>query len=179
MAELATLARPYANAVFQISKGSSELDAWSRMLEFLSVASGDPQLKRLLDAPDVAEAQKALRLTEVCGEELTEHARQFVMVLAANKRLPLISEIAAQFEVLRSLEQQSLDVEIVSAFSLSDDEADSLREALGRKFGKEVQLTSRVDESLIGGAVIRAGDTVIDGSVRGKLDKLAETIQRT
>jgi F-type H+-transporting ATPase subunit delta len=80
---------------------------------------------------------------------------------------------------LRALEQQSLDVEVVSAFPLSDAEAERLRAALGSRFAKEVQLTSRVDKSLIGGAVIRAGDMVIDGSVRGKLDKLSETIQRT
>ncbi len=179
MAELATLARPYANAVFSVAKADSDLDRWSRMLGFLSAAAADPQMKLLLDAPEVGEEQKAFRLIEVCGEELNDRARKFVQVLAVNKRLPLVGEIAAVFEELRALEQQSLDVEVLSAFPLSDAEAERLKAALGRKFDKAVQLESRVDESLIGGVLIRAGDVVIDGSVRGKLSKLKETIQRT
>jgi F-type H+-transporting ATPase subunit delta len=179
MAELATLARPYANAVFAIAKADGELDRWSRMLEFLTLASADARIKVLLEAPETAEEQKAFQLINVCGDELNERARKFVHVLAANKRLALVAEISEQFEQLRALEQQSLDVEVVSAFPLSDAEAERLRAALGSRFAKEVQLTSRVDKSLIGGAVIRAGDMVIDGSVRGKLDKLSETIQRT
>jgi len=179
MAELATLARPYANAVFASAKASGELDRWSRMLQFLAAASSDVQMKVLLEAPEVAEVQKAHQLVEVCGEELDNRAKNFVQVLAANKRLNLIEEIGELFEDLRAQEQQSLDVEVISAFPLSDAEAESLRAALGRRFAKEVRLTSEVDRNLIGGAVIRAGDMVIDGSVRGKLNKLSEAIQRT
>ena len=87
MAELATLARPYANAVFSVAKQAGELDRWSRLLEFLATASADEQMKILLEAPDVAEEQKAFRLIDVCGEELNESAKKFVHVLASNKRL--------------------------------------------------------------------------------------------
>lgn len=179
MAELATLARPYANAVFAIAKADDELDRWSRMLEFMKVACADRQMRLLLEAPETAEEQKAFQLINVCGEELNDRARKFVHVLATNKRLSLVEEISVIFEELRALEQQSLDVEVISAYPLSDAEAVRLRDALGKRFAKEVQLTSRVDKTLIGGAVIRAGDMVIDGSVRGKLNKLSETIQRT
>ena len=179
MAELATLARPYANAVFSVAKQADELDRWSRMLAFLSAAAGDEQMTVLLDAPEIGEEQKAFRLIDVCREELSDRAKKFVQVLAANKRLPLLAEIAEVFEELRAQEQQSLDVEVLSAYPLTDTEAERLRVALGRKFDKDVQLQSRVEESLIGGVVIRAGDVVIDGSVRGKLAKLQETIQRT
>lgn len=179
MAELATLARPYANAVFAVAKESGELDRWSRMLGFLSVASEDATMRVLLDAPEVGEEQKARQLTDVCGDELNDRAKQFVRVLAANRRLDLISEIAELFEDLRAREQQMLDVRVMSAFPLSDDESERLRAALARRFDKEIQLTSDVDRSLIGGVLIRAGDVVIDGSVRGKLSKLQETLQRT
>lgn len=179
MAELATLARPYAKAVFAIAKAGDQLDRWSRMLEFLAVASSDRQMKLLLDSPDTDEELKAQKLISVCGDELNEQAKKFVGVLADNKRLGLVDEISQIFEDLRALEQRSLDVEVISAFPLADAEAVRLRDALGKRFAKEVNLTSKTDKNLIGGAVIRAGDMVIDGSVRGKLEKLAETIQRT
>jgi F-type H+-transporting ATPase subunit delta len=179
MAELATLARPYANAVFSIAKQSGELDRWSRALEFLAVATADEQMKTLLEAPDVAEERKAVQVIEVCGEELNEGAKNFIQVLAVNKRLVLIEPIREQFEDLRALEQQSLDVQVTSAFPLSDAQGQSLAVALAKRFDKEVHLTSEVDQTLIGGVVIRAGDMVIDGSVRGKLNKLQESIQRT
>jgi len=179
MAEVATLARPYANAVFGIAKAAGELDRWSRSLEFLTAASADEQMSVLLEAPDVPEERKAFQLIEVCGQELSEAAKKFVQVLAINKRLPLMEAIREQFEELRALEQQSLDVQVMSAFPLTDTQGQSLASALAKKFEKEVHLTSDVDESLIGGVVIRAGDIVIDGSVRGKLNKLQESIART
>ncbi len=179
MAEVATLARPYASAVFDIAKSSGELDRWSRMLGFLSVATTERAVQRLLAAPDVASEQKAFRLAELAGDELNDRARKFIGVLATNKRLPLLTEIYIQFETLRALEQRSLDVAVISAFELSDAEETRLKQSLRERFDKEINMTSEVDSSLLGGATIRAGDTVIDGSVRGKLDKLAVTIQRT
>jgi F-type H+-transporting ATPase subunit delta len=179
MAELATLARPYASAVFATAQGESSLERWSRMLTFLVAASSDPQVKRLLDAPEVGDEQKAFRLAELCGDELNDRARKFVQVLAQNKRLDIISEIHKQFEERRATEEQTLDVEVISAYPMSDEERAQLSRALATKYAKEIDMTSAVDSNLIGGAIIRAGDTVIDGSLRGKLDKLAETLQRT
>ena len=179
MAELATLARPYANAAFDIAKSGGELDRWSRMLALLAAAAREPVIRRLLAEPEIPGEQKAFRLTELVRDELNDRARKFVQVLAANKRLPLLPEIHEQFETLRAEEQSTLDVTVTSAFALSDAESDKLRNALERRFEKEVSMSSAVDSHLIGGAIIRAGDTVIDGSVRGKLAKLAETVQRT
>lgn len=179
MAELATLARPYANAVFDIARQAGEIDRWSSMLAVLSTAASHPQLKTLLSAPGVPEEQKGARLSEVCGDDISAAARQLVQVLATNKRLPVLGEIYAQYEVLRAQEQQTLDVEVTSAFELSAQDADKLKAALHSRYNREVSMTSKVDASLLGGAVIRAGDTVIDGSVRGKLRKLSESIQRT
>ena len=179
MAELATLARPYANAVFATAKNDQTLERWSRMLAFLVTAASDSQVKQLLDSPDVGDEQKAFRLNEICGEELNDRARKLVQVLASNKRLDILLQIQEQFETLRAAEEQTLDVEVISAYPLSAQETERLRSALSTRYSKEVVLTSEVDSGLIGGAVIRAGDTVIDGSLRGKLDKLAESLQRT
>lgn len=179
MAEIATLARPYANAAFDVAKSDGELDRWSRMLALLAAAAENETVQILLAAPDVEELQKAYRLAEVCGDDLNDRGKRFVQVLAANKRLPLLAEIQAQFEGLRAEEQATLDVAVTSAYPLSDAEFEKLKLALSKRFDREVSMASDVDKSLIGGAIIRAGDTVIDGSVRGRLNKLAETIQRT
>jgi F-type H+-transporting ATPase subunit delta len=178
MAELATLARPYANAVFATARDEGNLERWSRMLGFLAAAVREPEVRRLIDSPDVSDEQKAFRLADVCGDELNDKARKLVQVLARNKRLGLIDEILEQFEQKRAQDEQTLDVEVVTAYPLSDDQAARLKQALGEKYAKEVNLSSVVNEDLIGGAIIRAGDTVIDGSVRGRLNKLAESLQR-
>jgi F-type H+-transporting ATPase subunit delta len=179
MAELRTLARPYANAIFAVAKQDGELERWSRMLGFIAVAAGDPQVKLLLNSPAVADADKSARLAEICGDELNDRARKLVAVLAGNKRLDLVDQVREQYELLRAAEEQSLEVEVVSAYPLSDEQSTAIAHALGAKYSKEVNLTSVVDRDLLGGAIIRAGDTVIDGSVRGKLNKLAESLLST
>jgi F-type H+-transporting ATPase subunit delta len=179
MAELATLARPYANAVFATARDEGNLERWSRMLGFLAAAAREPAVRRLVDSPEVSDEQKAFRLAEICGDELNDKARKLVHVLARNKRLGLIDEILEQYELKRALDEQTLEVEVVTAYPLSDEEVARLKQALGEKYAKEVNLSSVVDEGLLGGAIIRAGDTVIDGSVRGRLNKLAESLQRT
>jgi F-type H+-transporting ATPase subunit delta len=179
MAELATIARPYANAVFELAKRKRALDGWSRELAVLASVGADPSIKDVIDSPAATSQQKANALARVYGDELSREGKQLLHVLASNKRLHLIAEISAQYEELRAQEQASLEVEVVSAFALDDAEQKRIADALARRFEREIVLTSRVDESLLGGAVIRAGDTVIDGSVRGKLEKLSETLQRT
>ncbi len=178
MAELATLARPYANAAFDIAKGESSLDAWSNSLGLLAEAVNTPVVQVLLSTPDIEDETKAARLADMFRDELNDRSRRFLAVLAENKRLELLPEIAEQYEVRRAEEEQSLDVEIISAYPLTDAQADKLKAALHRKYDREINLSSSVDSQLMGGAIIRAGDNVIDGSVRGKLDKLRESLQR-
>ena len=178
MAELATLARPYAHAIFDTAKQDRLLDRWSRTLALLAAASTDNSVRQLLDSPATTEVQKAHALAQVCGDELGDKERALLSVLAANGRLTLLGEINAQFEALCAEEERTLEVEVIAAYELSPDQHQTLLEALGRRFECEIQLSSRVDAGLLGGAIIRAGDTVIDGSVKGKLDKLSETLQR-
>ena len=179
MAELAPLARPYANAAFGLAKQENTLDQWSRMLRTITAATEHDRVRSFLHSPDLAAVAKAFQLAEVCGDELDDRGKKFLQVLADHDRLPLVHEILAQFEELRADEERSLEVEVISAYQMSDSQSEALRTSLHKKFDKEISIESRVDQSLIGGAIIRAGDTVIDGSVRGKLTKLAETLVQT
>jgi F-type H+-transporting ATPase subunit delta len=178
MAEQATLARPYANAVFDLARTDNSLDAWSQVLALLAGVSAEPPVRRLLDAPDRPAEVKAAKLIELLGDALNDRARNLVRLLARNKRLDLLAEIHEQFEVRKAEAEKMLDVEVVSAFELTAEQSARLRDVLQRRFAKEINLTGRVDAAVLGGAIIRAGDTVIDGSVRGRLDKLAEALQR-
>jgi F-type H+-transporting ATPase subunit delta len=178
MAELATIARPYANAVFDVAKRKNAIDAWSRQLAVIAAVARDASINEVIESPAITSVQKANTIARVCGDDLGSEGKQFLQVLARNKRLHLLTEISAQFDQLRAQEEASLEVEVISAYSLNEAEEQRLVEALNRRFKKEIHLTSRVDESLLGGAIIRAGDTVIDGSVRGKLNRLGESIQR-
>ena len=176
MAELATLARPYANAVFALARENATLDLWARRLALLASAADEERVRTLLQSPEVPAEQKAFQLADVCGDEVEERGRKFLLVLARNGRLQLLGEISRRFDELKAAEERNLDVEVLSTYPLTDAQAERLKDALQAKFGKEVRLTSEVDASLLGGAVVRAGDTVIDGSVRGRLDKLAESL---
>lgn len=178
MAELATIARPYANAVFSLAKSENSLNQWSSMLAVLDATVQHDAVSRLLSSPDLASGAKSERLAQLCDDELDARGVAFLQSLAEHDRLLLIGEVREQFEALRAEELKNLEVEVVSAFELSAAQSDALKEALNRKFNKEVSIESRVDPALIGGAVIRAGDMVIDGSVRGKLYKLAETLEQ-
>ena len=178
MAELATLARPYANAAFDLARSNDRLDRWSRMLAVLSATSATPEARSLIGSPGLPSEAKAHRLIDIVRDELDDGGRRFVLVLADNKRLELLPEIAEQFEARKAEAEQVLDVEIASAVALSEAQMEGYAEALQRRFSQEVNVTTAVDPGLVGGAVIRAGDTVIDGSVRGRLTRLIEALQR-
>jgi len=178
MAELATLARPYSKAVFELAKSQGRLEPWSRMLAQLAAVAEDESVRQMLESPELAEHGKVQRLIRICGDEIDDRGRALIDLLGANKRLGLIGELHEQFDALKALEEQVLEVEVVSAYEVTEAQAGMLREALQRKFQREVNMTSRVDAGLVGGALIRAGDTVIDGSVRGRLARLVEALQR-
>ncbi len=177
MAELTTLARPYAKAVFAEAQEKNALDAWSSDLALLASVITEPTVVKVSRHPSLSAQQQAQVVLDVCGDTLNNAAKNLVAVLAENKRLTLVPAIAALYEELKAQLQNVVDVEITSAFELSDAQADKLAQSLKAKLQCEVRMTSKVDENIIGGAIIRAGDLVIDGSVIGKLSKLAEAMK--
>jgi F-type H+-transporting ATPase subunit delta len=177
MAELTTLARPYAKAVFAAAKENNALDAWSADLETLAAFVADAELQKVLVHPSLSAAQQANALTDVCGDQLNDAAKNLVAVLAENKRLALLPEISVLFAELKAQMNNTVDVVVTSAQEMTDAQQEKLAQALKAKLQCEVRMTANVDEALIGGAIIRAGDLVIDGSLTGKLSKLAEAMK--
>tara|TARA_R110000823_G_scaffold305771_1_gene427972 strand:+ start:19055 stop:19591 length:537 start_codon:yes stop_codon:yes gene_type:complete len=176
MAELSTLARPYAKAAFEYARDKSALGEWSQQLATLAAIATDERVAAVLDNPALTDEQQADKLNAVSGDSVSGEVRNFVHILADNKRLALLPEIHRQFELYKANQEKSVDVQVISAYDLSDEMTARLVEVLGRKLEREVKITTSTDQSLLGGVLIRAGDTVIDGSVRGRLSKLAEAM---
>tara|TARA_B100000809_G_scaffold261104_1_gene309316 strand:- start:1629 stop:2165 length:537 start_codon:yes stop_codon:yes gene_type:complete len=176
MAELTTLARPYAKAAFDFANSANTLDLWSEMLAQAGAVSSSAGINKLLGSPTLTTEQKGAAFIEICGDTLNEQAGNFIKILAENKRFELLPSISQLFEAFKAQKEKSVDVELQSAFELSTSVQEQLAKALSVKLDREVNVTGIVDKSLIGGVVIRAGDTVIDGSVKGHLAKLAEAM---
>jgi F-type H+-transporting ATPase subunit delta len=173
MAEKATIARPYARAAFEYAHAHGRLAAWSEALALASLVIADPQVEPLLDDPRVSAAQLVELIDGIAAGRLDAEGRNFLSVLAHNRRLPLLPIIAAMYEQLRAEVENTLDVEVTSAQALDDAQRQRLAAALGKRFRRQVRLQEKVDASLVGGAVVRAGDLVIDGSLKGRLARLA------
>lgn len=176
MAESITIARPYAKAAFQAAQDTNALAEWSEQLAFAAAVAGDETMSVVLDHPSLTSAQKAEIFADVCDGKLNEQGKNFVAVLAENDRLALLPEIAEMFEILKSQQERSVDVQVESAFELGSEQQDKLAQALSKKLDRNVVVSASTNSALLGGAIIRANDLVIDASVRGKLAKLAEAI---
>jgi F-type H+-transporting ATPase subunit delta len=177
MAELTTLARPYAKAAFEYAQAHQQLANWSAMLGLAAAVSQDDTMQRVLKAPRLTSTEKATTFVEVCGDKFDAQARNFLSIVSENNRMEFLPEIADMFELYKAEQEKSVDVDVTSAFALNDEQQDKLAKVLSARLGREVRLHAAEDASLIGGVVIRAGDLVIDGSVRGKLAKLAEALK--
>ena len=177
MAELNTLARPYAKAAFAAAAGKGDVAEWSAELKTAAQAALAPRVAAMLDSPAYSAKRKAEALMEVCGKALSGPRRNFIRVLADNRRLPLLPQIYRLFEQHRARREKIAAVEVRTAFPLKKAAADKLAEALGKKLKRAVQLKTVVDEALIGGVLIRAEDFVIDDSLRGRLSKLADAVR--
>ena len=176
MAELRTIARPYAKAAFQVAVEKQALDSWSLQLSSLAAVSADDAIAKLIATPSIAADRKASTLVSLLGDDADSAVKNFVAVLAENHRLDLLRTVHELFEELKADRERSVDVNIVSAFPLEGDAASKLGDALKVKLSREVNVETSVDKTLLGGVLIKAGDVVIDGSVRGRLAKLAETM---
>lgn len=176
MAELTTLARPYARAAFEVAAADEALEQWSRTLETLSAVVAEEKVSNLLKSPSLTAEKQAGALIDICGEHIVDKSANMIRLLAENRRLLLLPQIAELFAELRDDHEKTVDVELSTAFELSQSVIDQLTAALEKRLDRQIKLHTRVETDLIGGAVIRAGDTVIDNSVRGKLKKLAESM---
>lgn len=176
MAELTTLARPYAKAAFEYAREHNVLAQWASQLSVAAAVSQSDTVGKVLSSPVHTAAEKGNVFVVLCGDTLDSHGQNFVRNLAANKRLGLLPAISVLFEQFKANLEKSVDVDVTSAFELPKDTLDKLATALQSKLSREVTLQSSVDDSLLGGVVIRAGDTVIDDSVKGRLAKLAEAM---
>jgi F-type H+-transporting ATPase subunit delta len=176
MAEILTIARPYARAAFLFASSHQALRQWSGMLEFLALVAVDPEMMALIESPRMTEAQVAELFIGIGADRLDDKCHNFVRLLAENGRLQLLPEIAALFEIQRRDAERSIRAELVTAFPASEAQRSSVKTALKQRLGREIELVCTTDASLIGGAIIRAGDLVIDGSVRGKLQRLDNTL---
>lgn len=176
MADRATIARPYARAAFAHAKERNDLPGWSKLLGTAAAVAADSRVARLIGNPRVTGDELVELLTGIAGGAGGAEGRNFLRAMAQNRRLALLPEIAAQFETLRAEVENVIDVEIVAAREIAAPQQKRLTEALKRRLGREVRMHTRIDETLIGGAVVRAGDLVIDGSLKGRLARLASAL---
>ncbi len=175
--ELKTLARPYAEAVFDQARETGKIEQWSRMLEFLATAMADKALAWAAVNPKVGEQAFLRLILEIGKGYLDQEGENFVKLLVQNDRITLVDQIRELFEQYRIEHEGYVDVSVITAYPLSEEDQASLVAALEKNLGKKVRLTSREDRDLIGGVVIQAGDKVIDGSVRGQLERLAKRLK--
>ena len=176
MSELITVARPYAQAAFDLARETSALQVWSDALAFAAAVASDAAMVEAIENPNLTVDQRAELFISVCSERLDDSGRNFIHLLAENGRLAALPEIAELFETLRAEEDGSIEATVVSARPLNDAQQAEIIAALKKRFDREVTLQCETDESLLAGAIIRAGDTVIDGSMRGRLEKFTTAL---
>jgi len=176
MADTSSVARPYGIAAFRQAQDEGKVAEWGEMLELLERVVRDPTMRGLIASPKVDDQQLAELIIDVCGERLSKTGGNLVRILAENERLDQLPEIAAVFNEERARAEGRSKVEITSAFELTEEQQRAIGESMSKRLGSEVDLSVDVDDSLIGGVVIRAGDLVIDASLRGRLQQLGQSL---
>jgi len=173
MAELRTIARPYAKAAFQVGLEQNSLAEWGQALATLGQLAQVDKVSQLLDAPSLTAAQKTEKLLSLCGDSFPKSVINFVGSLSAYGRLSLLPEIYRLFDELKAEHESNVNVVVKTAYPLDDATENKIASALKNKLNREIAVEVAVDESLLGGAIIKVGDSVIDGSIKGRLAKLA------
>jgi F-type H+-transporting ATPase subunit delta len=176
MAEKNTIARPYAQAAFSLAESQGNLKKWSDMLQLVAAVASDDAMQVLIGNPSIDSDRQIDTFIGICGDGLDQYGQNFVRVLAENKRLDVLPEVADLYEEMRAEAESTVEAEVTSAIPLSETQQTQLIAALKKRLGREVTLVTKTDENIIGGAIVRAGDLVIDASVTGQLEKLANTL---
>ena len=175
MAELATIARPYAEALFRVAKagnGAANLAAWSDLVSEMAQVAALPDVKALVDNPKVSNQLIADTFLSVLKSPVNNEAKNFINMLVQNGRMSMLPEIGAQFHALKNAQEGAADADITSAFALSDAQVNELVATLEKKFGRKLNPSVAVDQTLIGGVRVVVGDEVLDTSVRAKLQQM-------
>lgn len=176
MSELTTAARPYAKAVFEIAEATGSLDSWSEQLGLMASIVASEDSASLLDNPKVSTSQKIDSFVEFASGDLNEHSVNLLKSLGENNRFVLLPDVASLFEALKSESQGEVEGELIAAAKVSQEQEDAIVAALEKRLGRKVKLVTKIDETLLGGAVIRVGDLVIDGSLQGRFQTLKSNL---
>jgi len=178
MSELTTAARPYAKAVFEKAQEADALENWSKQLQAMSEVVAAEGSSDLFAYPSMGRNQKVDLFKEVVGDGINDQGINLLKTLAENNRFELLPEISRLFEQQKADAEGSIEVELVSAYEVTDEQCQNLSTALQKRFGREIKLITTVDDSLMGGAIIRAGDLVIDGSIHSRLKEMKTALSR-
>jgi len=176
MAEISTIARPYAVAAFKLAKEQKALAKWSEMLGFATAIVSDAQMKAFVQDPNVVSSDLEATFLKVCGDKLNTNGQNLIKTLVEYGRLSILPAVTSAFEELKAQDEGTLDAQIIAAAKPSAAEIKDLVKKLEAKFGKKIEATVSVDEEIIGGIKIIVGDTVIDASVKGQLQNLAYSL---
>ena len=173
MADNASIARPYAKAVFDLATETNQHDDWTNALDALAAIANDDDFVDVAASPQIKAEQLEKLVIDIVGDKLPNGGENFVKLLAQNDRLEALPGVQQQYSLLLAESRKSIEAEVLTARPLSDDQKTKLTEALQTRLGVTVSITETVDESLVGGAIVKAGDLVIDGSAKGRVEKLA------
>jgi F-type H+-transporting ATPase subunit delta len=176
MSELVTLARPYAAAVFKRAKEAGSAPTWSENLAFLAVVMSDPDIVKAVNNPKLGKDKLGGLIFGVCEGHIDAEGANLVKLLLQNARLGLLPDIAAIFEEMRAEDEGYIQVNVLTAFPFEKDAQKKLSAKLEKKLNKKIHMNMAIDKSLIGGVLVRAGDRVIDGSIRGQLQNLRKAL---
>ena len=176
MSNFATLARPYAKAAFELAQAQGTLSAWDKSLNTAAAVSADEAVANWLQSPSADRSLVIGIIRDAAGGELDPQFENYLGVLAKNDRLSLLMEISAMYGRLRQEAEKRLQVQVVSAIALDDDQAERMSKALAARFDRTIELKNKIDADVLGGAIIYAGDQVIDGTLKGRLDNLKNSL---
>lgn len=176
MSELATLARPYAEAAFKRAKETNTLSQWSESLAFLAAVVEDKAISAIVDNPEIAKDRLTALMLDICQGHLDKESENFLKTLIQYHRLALAPAIAGMYEQYKAEYEGYVAVEVTSAFAFSQEEQKKFAATLEKTLNKKVHMAVTVDKSLLGGVLVRAGDRVFDGSIRGQLQQLAKRL---